>query len=183
VNFGNNIEPKIIIDCGANIGLSTLYFRRQFPNSVIISIEPELSNFNMLLKNTSNYDKIDCLHAAVWNKNSKVNVIDNGGGVASFITKEPGEDGNIIEQITSFTIPEIMSKYSVEFIDLIKMDIEGSEFELFDYNPKEWTGRINMLAVELHEGLKPGVTHLINSKMNDTFINYQVGEYRVFKRK
>lgn len=183
VNFGSNNYPKMIVDCGANIGLSTLYFRRQFPNSFIISIEPELSNFKLLLKNASNYDKIDCLHAAVWNKNGKVNIIDNGGGVASFITKQVGEHDNIVGQIDSFTIKEVMSKFNVPFIDLVKMDIEGSEFELFDHKTEEWTNKIDMLAIELHEGLKPGVTLLVNSRMGDRFINYKVGEYSVFKRK
>lgn len=183
VNFGSNNDPKIIFDCGANIGLSTLYFRRQFPNAVIISIEPEMSNFNMLMKNTRDYNKINCLHAAVWSKNTKVNIIDIGEGVASFITNELENTGNIIEKITAVTISEIMAKFDVSFIDLIKMDIEGSEYELFDYKPEDWTVRINMLAVELHEGLKPGVTYLIKSKMGDKFINYHVGEYSVFKRK
>lgn len=183
VNFGSDNDPKIIVDCGANIGLSTLYFRRQFPGSIIISIEPELANFNMLIKNSKKYDNIDCLHAALWSKNGKVNVIDIGEGVASFITKEPGDQGNIIEQISSLTIGEVILRFGVSTIDLIKMDIEGTEYELFNYKPEEWTDRINMLAVELHEGLKPGVTYLINSKMEDKFINYRVGEYSVFKRK
>jgi len=183
VNFGYTNDPKIIVDCGANIGLSTLYFKRQFPNSHIISIEPEFSNFNLMKKNTKNYNKINCLHAAVWNQNTKVNVIDTGEGVASFITKEVENTGNIIEQTNAFTLTEIISKFNISFIDLVKMDIEGSEYELFDYKPEAWTERINMLALELHENLKPGVTKLIKSKMDGKFINYQVGEYCVFKRK
>ena len=183
VNFGSDIDPKIIIDCGANIGLSTLYFRRQFPDSLIISIEPELSNFNMLLKNASNYNKINCIHAAVWKENSNVSIIDNGEGTASFITRELESAGNIIEQTPALTIRAIMSQFNISFVDLIKMDIEGSEYELFDYKPEEWTERINMLAVELHEGLKSGVTSLVNSKMGDKFINYKKGEYSVYKRK
>lgn len=56
-----DFEPKIIIDCYANIGLAIVYFKNRFPNAKIISIEPEQSNFEMLLKNTQNYTDIQCL--------------------------------------------------------------------------------------------------------------------------
>lgn len=47
LNAIRNINPKVIIDCGANIGLASIYFKFYFPNAKIFAFEPESSNFNM----------------------------------------------------------------------------------------------------------------------------------------
>src|SRR4051812_5012592 len=47
--------PATILDAGANVGYAALWFNRKFPNAKIISLEPENSNFEILLKNTRNY--------------------------------------------------------------------------------------------------------------------------------
>ena len=59
-------EPEIIIDCGANIGLASVYFANKYPGALIIAIEPEPSNYEMLIKNTANYSNIHCHNNGVW---------------------------------------------------------------------------------------------------------------------
>jgi methyltransferase FkbM-like protein len=59
----------LVIDCGANIGLSTLYFLRRFPNAHVIALEPDPDNFKMLARNTAGFsDRATLLQTAVWNK-------------------------------------------------------------------------------------------------------------------
>lgn len=80
--------PKVIIDGGANIGLATLYLKNKFPSAIMIAIEPEFSNFKLLLRNTKSFSHIFCLNKAIWNKSSVLKITDTGNGNASFITEE-----------------------------------------------------------------------------------------------
>jgi len=182
VSFEYNKPPDIIVDCGANIGLSTLFFQRQFPNAVIISIEPELSNYHLLQRNIKKYKNIKILHAAVWYKNCFLKIIDTGGGVASFITSEAEKPDNSIEEINAYNISEIMKMFDLEYIDLIKIDIEGSEYEIFKNDSDIWIEKTKIVAVEIHESLKPGATKLIHSTLQDKFEMSTLGEYSVFHK-
>ena len=50
-------EPNVILDLGANIGLASVYFLNKYPQSAVIAVEPEESNFNMLQLNLNGYSK------------------------------------------------------------------------------------------------------------------------------
>jgi len=73
------IVPQNIIDCGANIGLATVYLKNRYPLSKIIAVEPDESNFIMLKKNTKQYNNIECLQNGVWNKPANLQVVDTLG--------------------------------------------------------------------------------------------------------
>jgi hypothetical protein len=57
-NIPLKIKPKLIVDAGANVGYSSLWFSRKYPKSKIIAIEPEDSNYEVLIKNTDSNDNI-----------------------------------------------------------------------------------------------------------------------------
>ncbi len=59
-------EPGVIIDAGANIGTSSIFFARKYPGARIFAIEPETSNFTLLKKNTRKYRNIVPIKAAIW---------------------------------------------------------------------------------------------------------------------
>jgi len=69
-NFPISIEPKIIIDGGAYVGYSTVFFANKFPNATKIAVEPESSNFALLIENTKNYSNIILINSAIWGKTS-----------------------------------------------------------------------------------------------------------------
>ena len=48
-----------------------------------------------------------------------------------------------------------MSRYGIEFIDILKLDIEGAELEVFETS-ESWIGKVGMLAVETHDRFRPG---------------------------
>src|SRR5687768_3676011 len=74
LNLG--FEPKVIIDGGANIGLSSVYFKNKYPNAKIIAIEPDEDNFEMLRKNTATYSDIHIKKAGLWSKNQRSRMVD-----------------------------------------------------------------------------------------------------------
>jgi FkbM family methyltransferase len=152
-NFALNHEPQTIVDAGANIGLASVYFANKYPNAKIISVELEKNNFEMLKKNTANYKNIMPLHAALWNRNEKVCIVDTNKGNDAFQVGQ--KQSSEFQKINGFTIDKIMNMFELQKIDLLKIDIEGAEKEVFE-NTATWIGKINTMAIELHERLKPG---------------------------
>jgi tRNA G46 methylase TrmB len=80
-------DPKVILDAGANIGLASIYFANRFPDAKIIALEPEESNFSLLKKNVLPYKNIIPIHAALWNKNEEISLVDPGLGNWGFMTE------------------------------------------------------------------------------------------------
>lgn len=150
------IEPKVIIDCGANIGLSTIYFKNRFPDAKIIAIEPEISNFELLKKNTEKYNDIFCVNSGVWNKSTNLKIKEGNNGNWGFVLEEVNyQNANTISAVSIY---EIIQNYKISQIDILKIDIEGSEKELFEMNFENWLKITQILIVELHDGLREGAS-------------------------
>lgn len=148
--------PKVILDAGANIGLSAVFFANKYPEATIIALEPELSNFRLLQKNVAPYPQIKPLHAALWKENRQINLIDPCQGHHGFQTVEgsPGE-GAQPGLVQALTVDVIMSSMGLNAVDLLKIDIEGAEKEVFE-NSAKWIDKVEMVMAELHDNLKPG---------------------------
>lgn len=148
-----NTTPKLIIDLGANIGLFSLLMKKKFPNSQIIAIEADPNNFLVLRQNLERYSDIICINAAIWNINTKLKVDSNDniaewGKTVSLMSKE--EKGAIV--IDGITMNDVKREYSLDIIDILKIDIEGAEFELFLSNT-EWLDDVKMVIIEFHDSV------------------------------
>jgi FkbM family methyltransferase len=158
-SFDVNASPRTIVDAGANIGLSSIYFSNRFPQSKIIAIEPEERNFEMLTRNTLPYDNIIAIRGALWHENKSIHLVDPGLGEWGFMTQahDAVEErfGAILQEVRGMTVDTVMNEQGIEHIDILKMDIEGAEQEVFS-DPSSWLGRVDALIVELHERMKPG---------------------------
>jgi FkbM family methyltransferase len=150
------IVPKIIVDAGANIGLSAIFFANKYPAATIIALEPESSNFLLLSKNVSPYPQIKPLQAALWKVNTQINLIDNHFGHHAFQTVEGNPSGCLqCGLVQALTVDDIMSSMGLNSIDLLKIDIEGAEKEVFE-NSKKWIDKVKIVMAELHDNIKPG---------------------------
>jgi FkbM family methyltransferase len=120
----DNQTPKII-DCGANIGMSILYFKFLYPNCSIVAFEPNPRAFDLLKKNIkqNKLEKIELYNLALSDKTEEIDFYtgnDNEILLASTL-KERGGQNNIKIQTHK------LSAYLNDTVDLIKIDIEGSE--------------------------------------------------------
>lgn len=149
-------DPKIIIDCGANIGLSVAFFKNRFPNAKVIAIEPEFSNFEMLKINTKSYDDVFCVNSGIWNKSTNLIIKDNDFGNWGFMVEEVDYENE--NTVSAISMDEIISKFEIEQIDILKIDIEGSEKELFEKSFENWLKITKVLIIELHDGLRDGAS-------------------------
>jgi FkbM family methyltransferase len=158
-DFSVEKQPKFIVDAGANIGLASIYFANKYPDAKIIAIEPEQSNFEILRENVAPYPNIIPIQAALWHKNEEINLVDPGLGKWGFITKmkdsTEGLSGNICHVVEGMTVDKIMKSHNIEQIDILKVDVEGAEKEVFS-DTSSWIGKVDSLIVELHEHMKPG---------------------------
>lgn len=155
-DFLPSIHPKVIIDAGANIGLSAIFFTNKFPEAVIYALEPEESNFRLLEINTSAYPQIRPLKAALWNENKRISLIDPCGGHCGFVTLDEDPKQNQRQDLVdAITLDALMNKMDLKDIDILKVDIEGAEKEVFESSAK-WIDKIRIVMVELHDRYRPG---------------------------
>ena len=161
-NFIPLQEPKVIVDAGANNGLVAIYFAKKYPNAKIISIEPEENNFNLLKLNTKNYPNIIALQAALWDKIGEIELLETGLGDWGFMTGD-GSNYDIISTpkiqkkytVKTVTVESLLNDYNLGLIDILKIDIEGAEKEVFQ-NHALWINNVRSIIVELHDRKKPG---------------------------
>lgn len=151
--------PRVIVDAGANVGLTSVYFAHRFPQARIIAIEPEAHNFALLAGNVADYPNVVPVKAALWHTNTRVDLFDPGLGPWGYVVDGGASDapGTWRQRTDAVTLDTVMQTYGLDRIDLLKMDIEGSEREvLAEAGP--WIDRVDALVVELHDRKKPGCT-------------------------
>jgi FkbM family methyltransferase len=135
---------RVILDCGANIGITSIYLAARYPLAQIYSIEPDLENFNLLRANTQAEPRITAIHAAsVGRPRQTVWLTTNMEAWRNKISLEG--DG---ASVPAITIEEICEQYGISQIDLLKMDIEGAEAEVLPNG--SFLNRVRFLIAELH---------------------------------
>ncbi len=149
-----NFEPKTIIDAGANTGLSAMYFAHRFPQARVVALEPDKSNFDVAVQNTKAFERIKMLNKGIWDKNTFLEIIDSTVTNDAFMVKE--SQVPTASSIEATDINSIMEQEGWSSIDILKIDIEGSEKELFAANYEKWLPMTKMIFVEIHDDMKHG---------------------------
>lgn len=182
------------MDAGANIGLSSIYFANKYPDAKIISIEPEESNFKLLKKNIEPYNNIVPIQAALWDKNESISLVDSGLDKCGFMTSKEGfqekDLGDILasetnistcHQVPGMTVDKIMANYNLLEVDIIKIDIEGAEKEVFK-DTTAWIGSVNSIIIELHERMKLGCNRSFYNGSNGFDDEWTQGETCTYQK-
>ena len=161
-------NPATIVDAGANCGMATLFFATKYPRARIVAIEPDPSNYSALVRNTSTYLNVVTIQAALWNRNCDLALASSSRfDKSAFRVSDTGT------KVNGMTIRSLMQATGIHAIDLLKMDIEGAEAELFD-NP-DWLPYVKAMAIEFHEHLRPRCKAKADAICSD-FRSWQRGE-------
>jgi FkbM family methyltransferase len=160
------ISPCTIVDAGANVGYASLWFHMQYPEAHIVAIEPEQSNFDLLSLNTNSISNIILIKKGLWSKNTILEITNEDGSKYGFVTKEVSNSNNGIDTCTIDNLIEIFESKGFTTIDILKIDIEGAEKEVFSKNIETWINKVKFLIIELHEDTKPGCTDTVLNIMN-----------------
>lgn len=162
-------EPRTIIDAGANVGLFAIKMKNRYPKARIICIEPDPENFELLKRNVEPYKDILCENKGIWSRNTRLKINDKYNLGKWGMCVEEDETGNI----DATTIESLLRKYSWSGVDLLKMDIEGSEKQVFSQGEAEWLLNVRTLAIELHDRFEPGCAQPFFQAINKYLKTYE----------
>lgn len=144
-DFVTNNEAPLILDCGANIGLSVLHYKNLFPKSRIIAFEPDPLFAPALKQNVHQNNLADTkvIEAAVWSQNGTMPWISEGADGSRIIENYKDDS----EAISVRTID--LKEYLDQEIDLLKLDIEGAEYAVVKHISNS-LGMVKNIIVECH---------------------------------
>lgn len=142
--FNCNNQRPLIIDCGANIGLSIIYFKRLFPEAEIIAFEPDKKVFEALMYNVDSFglSNVQLIQKACWNEETTLRFFSEGadGGRAA----NDDETSKITEVLTTR-----LSSYLNRRVDFLKIDIEGAESVVIE-EIKDLLKNVQRIFLEFH---------------------------------
>jgi FkbM family methyltransferase len=171
--------PRYILDCGANVGFASAYFLSCFPDSSIISVEPDSGNFAQLTENLKGFgSRAVSIQAAAWSSCESLYLQEdsvrpqNEWGVR--VRDRAGDsDAKAQAWVPGFDIPALIRFGRFPKINLLKVDVEGAEERIFSGNC-EWLALVDFVAIECH-GVVCRDTVARALKRND-FVIYKRGE-------
>ena len=154
--FSASSPEPLIVDCGSNIGLSVLYFKRLYPKGRVIAFEPDGATFEMLERNvkSNNLPSVTLVKKAL---------CDSVGSVPFYVSPEkPGllvqsmRKENLARSEVTSVESETLSSYLTEPVDFLKMDIEGAEDQVLkDLNETGKLALVREIVLEYHHHLTP----------------------------
>jgi len=146
-------EQQTILDLGANVGYASAYFATCYPSARILAVEPDPSNYQLCVRNLAPYGaRVKTLQGAVWSACGRLALsrgsFGDGREWATQVVEVPTASD---ADVDAWDIPSLLDILGEEILDLLKIDIEGSEVELFEKNAARWLPRVRNICIELHD--------------------------------
>ncbi len=145
-------DAGLVLDFGANIGLTLRRWRRLFPNASIVGVEPDEQNLRLCALNTRGDARATVVRACVGATRRMVLLDAQGGPGEIKMTEGPRGGGSPAGGVEAITVDDVLARAGVSPatpIDLLKCDIEGAEAELFAAGGA-WLSRVGAIAIEIH---------------------------------
>lgn len=147
----------VVLDIGANVGYFSFWVKQLYPNATIIAVEPVPANFALLEKNLCQFKdgKVFSEQCAITGEKAQsitINLASENQNTVIATTKESFFEHENVQKIKvkAMTIRELIAKFSLKKVDILKMDCEGSEYDIF-YNDPEIVKQIRAIAMEVHD--------------------------------
>jgi FkbM family methyltransferase len=160
-------EP-LIVDCGANIGLSARYFATEYPSAKIVGLEPDIGNAAIARTQCKNFNKVEIRQAAIGAESGFATVENPNVDANEFRTRRTS-----VGDVNVVTINQLLEEFSNAELFIVKIDIEGFESDLFSANT-DWIKKATILIIELHDWMIP------NSANSHNFLKAISAESRDF---
>jgi len=143
---------EFVVDCGANIGCASAFFLNRYPGSRVVAIEAELRNFEMCRRTLGPYGSRACaIHGAVWPASEPLTVVRGESEQVKewAFSVRPCREGEP-KEIEGISLNDVVESSPKKRIDLLKIDIEGGERELFANGFESWLSRTRTIVIETH---------------------------------
>lgn len=143
---------SLIVDCGANIGCTAFYYLHRFPNAHLIAVEPDPYNFRICRLNLRPLaHRVTLIQAGAWSEVVPLRIergrYRDGRDWATQVRPCTAEER---ADSVSVTLHGLLARSGQTAIDLLKIDIEGAEEQLFRPGCDDWLRRTRNLVIELH---------------------------------
>lgn len=148
-------QPKRVLDLGANIGLGALSLYCQFPTAEFVCVEPDPRNHPLLQQTlTLNQISAHVIDCAVGPTPGVLNLRFGTDPTCSALETSPMHELEQTVPITVKTVPEILNQVGWDAVDLLKIDIEGTEDDLLAQH-NQWLHRVGAIVLEIHPNTTP----------------------------
>jgi FkbM family methyltransferase len=166
-------SEDVIVDVGANIGLFTIQAAQINPKARIAAFEPFSENFECLSTNISKFGlKNATLHAhAISSHYDQGLIVETGERSLDHQLIKQSEKTSDMSNCTPVDViplEGIFDLMKINTISLLKVDIEGAEHDVFESTSEKTLKRIDRIALEYHDNLRPGTLTLITKKLTST---------------
>jgi len=145
-----------ILDVGAHVGLFSLYARLLNPNVEILAIEPEEKNFKILKENIkqNKLNRIKAFNVALGGRTEKkslfISLDSHNHRLESAPESNQKEEALSSQPVQVFSFRDFLDQEKINFISLLKMDIEGGEYDVFSaFMPADFA-RVGAVVMEYH---------------------------------
>lgn len=149
-------DNPTVIDIGANAGFFSLFAAARFPGARIYSYEPIEINYSQLMRNVDLNERanIRCFRKAVFSHSGQLSLhydtIDSLSTSATILDHAGTQDRTI--KVSCITLPEIFNEQGIERCDILKLDCEGSEYDILYKCPLSCLKMISQIVAEVHAG-------------------------------
>jgi FkbM family methyltransferase len=174
VDLASLAPVRSVLDLGANIGLAAIVLACAVEEPHIVCVEPDEASFPLLVENLRrNLPAAVALHAAVGGRPGRVRVVAAHFPGANHTVPAAGGDG-----VEALTVAGLLDRAGMASVDLLKIDVEGAEREVFDDAPA-WAGRVRAIIGEVHPPLTVRAVHERLRPLG--FVPHPVPDGRVFE--
>jgi FkbM family methyltransferase len=155
--------PEVIFDLGSNIGLTLLYFTTRHRSSRIFGFEPNPAVLEMLRENTAKWPNIQVREVAIADRDGTADLF--AGAFSSSASLFPPSSERDPVPVATRTLETAMREAGVERIDLLKMDIEGSEWQVL--RSAAFRERVDAVVAEVHPRTADDPRQLLEEALTD----------------
>ncbi|MCP3924796.1 MAG: FkbM family methyltransferase [Desulfobacterales bacterium] len=146
------VEPKVIMDIGGNIGCTSVYFSHMFPDAKIYTFEPVPTNFEMLKMNLESKKNASFFNVGLGSEDGTMDIYscDNNQNVGGFSLYGLEVDDSKSQKVEIRNTSNFMSESGITNVDLIKIDTEGAEYDILTSMDKNILTNVKWILGELH---------------------------------
>lgn len=175
-------EPKLIIDAGANIGSVSKDLNKWFPTANIFAFEPVTATFNSLVSNTDKINQIHSEKLALGACNEKFELLLNAENTINSLKTKDLKGSSPKEEIQVVRLDQFIAQNGLGSIDILKIDVEGFEFEVLDGCGTLLASNINSILIEVGYVREPTKVHFADVEHYLEKLGFQLcGVYEIMR--
>ena len=171
-------SPRLIIDGGANVGYASILLANKYPEAVILAVEPDSENLKMAKENCRAYPNIRLIQGGIWSSDTYLTIQNPADASWAFRVKPATQSSP--GALRGLSLGTLLKESGFTTIDILKLDVEGAEEEIFSHPDSEWLDHVNNLIIEVHgDSAHRAVMAAISGH---SFSRAQIGEKLIFTR-